>query len=320
MVTEDPERPGGASGHKWVARAGRPRATSKRPDRRHCGAQPAFFPPCTTRSARSAGGSPGGVRGRSRSASQTPHFARTCEADDDPPFAATDNRKTAGRAGRRGWSPGRSGQPAAPGGSGPPASSTGRRCGSRRRGSRITCLPSRTSLTSWTSLKKLERNRNEESGRQAWRSARSWGSRDPCSTKGHQGLNSGCRWHRWDPHVHAPGTVLNDQFKVENAWERYLKAIEEATPPIRVIGVTDYYSTDCYERVVAAKGSRPPGRLLLRLPERRDAAGDRNGERSAAQRPPAGQPGRSRSRRRTETVPEPPDLPGPRRYVLLKRS
>ena len=24
--------------------------------------------------------------------------------------------------------------------------------------------------------------------------------------------NSGARWHRWEPHVHAPGTILNDQF------------------------------------------------------------------------------------------------------------
>jgi hypothetical protein len=35
-------------------------------------------------------------------------------------------------------------------------------------------------------------------------------------------LNSGSRWHRWEPHVHAPGTVLNDQFKGADSWERYL--------------------------------------------------------------------------------------------------
>ena len=27
-----------------------------------------------------------------------------------------------------------------------------------------------------------------------------------------QTFNSGARWHRWEPHVHAPGTILNDQF------------------------------------------------------------------------------------------------------------
>src|SRR5882762_2603079 len=55
-------------------------------------------------------------------------------------------------------------------------------------------------------------------------------------------LNSGSRWQRWEPHVHTPGTVLNDQ-----------SALEEATPPIRAIGVTDYYSTACYERLCEAK-------------------------------------------------------------------
>ena len=71
-------------------------------------------------------------------------------------------------------------------------------------------------------------------------------------------LNSGSRWHRWEPHIHAPGTILNDQYTGENAWERYLAALETATPAIRVLGVTDYYSTGCYERVREAKSS---GRL-----------------------------------------------------------
>jgi hypothetical protein len=56
--------------------------------------------------------------------------------------------------------------------------------------------------------------------------------------------NSGSHWHRWEPHVHAPGTVLNDQFKGADSWERYLGALETATPMIRALGVTDYYSTD----------------------------------------------------------------------------
>jgi hypothetical protein len=69
----------------------------------------------------------------------------------------------------------------------------------------------------------------------------------------YQKLNSGSRWYRWEPHIHAPGTVLNDQFKGTDRWERYLKALETATPAIRAIGVTDYYSTESYERVCEAK-------------------------------------------------------------------
>src|ERR1700733_7379112 len=62
-------------------------------------------------------------------------------------------------------------------------------------------------------------------------------------------LNSGSRWHRWEPHIHAPGTVLNDQFKGVDRWEDYLKAIEDAAPTMRAIGITDYYSTEIYEQV-----------------------------------------------------------------------
>jgi hypothetical protein len=69
----------------------------------------------------------------------------------------------------------------------------------------------------------------------------------------YQKLNSGSRWYRWDPHIHAPGTVLNDQFKGADSWECYLKALEAATPAIRAIGITDYYSTESYERVCEEK-------------------------------------------------------------------
>ncbi len=80
----------------------------------------------------------------------------------------------------------------------------------------------------------------------------------------HPELNSGSRWYRWEPHIHAPGTLLNDQFKGANSWECYLKALEAARPAIRAIGVTDYYSTNSYERVCEAKlQGRLPGCDLI---------------------------------------------------------
>ena len=63
-------------------------------------------------------------------------------------------------------------------------------------------------------------------------------------------------WHRWEPHVHAPGTVLNDQFKGADPCEGYLHALETATPTIRALGITDYYDTKVYERVCEAKRER----------------------------------------------------------------
>ena len=65
--------------------------------------------------------------------------------------------------------------------------------------------------------------------------------------------DSGSLWRRWEPHIHAPGTVLNDQFRGADAWERYLAALEGRLPAIRALGTTDYYCLDTYERVCAEK-------------------------------------------------------------------
>lgn len=62
-------------------------------------------------------------------------------------------------------------------------------------------------------------------------------------------LNTGSAWHRWDPHVHAPGTLMNNQFKGNDPWGQYFDALEACDPPLEAIGVTDYYLTGLYERV-----------------------------------------------------------------------
>ena len=73
----------------------------------------------------------------------------------------------------------------------------------------------------------------------------------------------GAIWHRWDPHIHTPGTVLADSFGGD-AWESYLVSIETSKPPIRALGITDYYSTDRYQEVVAyKKAGRLPSVDLL---------------------------------------------------------
>ncbi|MCW0197146.1 MAG: hypothetical protein OJI97_03270 [Sphingopyxis sp.] len=64
-------------------------------------------------------------------------------------------------------------------------------------------------------------------------------------------IGPGSLWLRWDPHVHAPGTIFNDQFKGD--WDAYLNAIEGATPAIRALGVTDYYGLELYKEVCARK-------------------------------------------------------------------
>lgn len=76
-------------------------------------------------------------------------------------------------------------------------------------------------------------------------------------------LDVGSTWLRWDPHVHAPGTVFNDQFKGE--WDAYLTGLEQSNPPIRALGVTDYYLLDCYRMVRQAKseGRLPDCQLIF---------------------------------------------------------
>jgi hypothetical protein len=82
-----------------------------------------------------------------------------------------------------------------------------------------------------------------------WRKGNMVGSRDA----------RGSIWHRWDPHIHAPGTVLNDQYRGGDRWEQCLGRIEASDPVIRALGVTDYYSVDVYEAVAAKKdGGRLP--------------------------------------------------------------
>ena len=63
----------------------------------------------------------------------------------------------------------------------------------------------------------------------------------------------GSIWHRWDPHIHAPGTILNNQYRGADAWEKFLERIESSTPAIRALGITDYYSVDVYETVLEKK-------------------------------------------------------------------
>jgi hypothetical protein len=66
----------------------------------------------------------------------------------------------------------------------------------------------------------------------------------------------GSIWRRWDPHIHAPGTLFEDSFGGD--WEAYLKAVEDCSPRIRALGVTDYFCIQTYKEVRKRKAD---GRL-----------------------------------------------------------
>jgi len=38
-------------------------------------------------------------------------------------------------------------------------------------------------------------------------------------------VNRGSEWRRWEPHIHAPGTILNNQFGGSDPWGSYLTTL-----------------------------------------------------------------------------------------------
>ena len=84
----------------------------------------------------------------------------------------------------------------------------------------------------------------------------------------------GSEWRRWDLHLHTPDTKKNDNYSghtSEEKWNQFYTDIENyigtgSIPEknVVVIGVTDYLSTDNYERVV--DDHRLPASVKLVLP------------------------------------------------------
>jgi hypothetical protein len=67
-------------------------------------------------------------------------------------------------------------------------------------------------------------------------------------------VSRGSVWRRWEPHIHAPGTVFNDQYPAgESSWDDFIKKLESTDPAVEAIGITDYYRLDGYKRLVALK-------------------------------------------------------------------
>ena len=73
----------------------------------------------------------------------------------------------------------------------------------------------------------------------------------------------GSIWRRWDPHVHFPGTVQNDQFGDLSIADA-LNQLAARTPTIEAVGVTDYCTTRGF-RAVAAEWSAGAGTSILYL-------------------------------------------------------
>lgn len=57
----------------------------------------------------------------------------------------------------------------------------------------------------------------------------------------------GSEWRKWDLHLHAPGTKLNDQFNSTDGtdvWDAYCQRLHDSD--VQAFGITDYFSADAY--------------------------------------------------------------------------
>lgn len=74
----------------------------------------------------------------------------------------------------------------------------------------------------------------------------------------------GSLWQRWDPHIHAPGTAMNDQFSGDDPWAEFCDRVNQQEPTLKVLGITDYFLIDTYEAALSVKAAgRLPGVELL---------------------------------------------------------
>ncbi len=61
--------------------------------------------------------------------------------------------------------------------------------------------------------------------------------------------SKGSEWRRWEPHIHTPGTVKNDNFNgadLADKWDKFINDINIYPDDISVIAITDYLSSDNY--------------------------------------------------------------------------
>jgi predicted ATPase len=67
----------------------------------------------------------------------------------------------------------------------------------------------------------------------------------------------GSEWRKWDLHIHTPVSICQE-YGGEAQWEKFITALENLPSAVSVIGITDYYFIDGYEKVMQYKNS---GRL-----------------------------------------------------------
>ena len=70
-------------------------------------------------------------------------------------------------------------------------------------------------------------------------------------------MSKGSLWHRWDPHIHTPATLLANEF--EGDWDAYLKAVEQPVPAVEALGITEYCILRGYKEFKEHQAKRKRG-------------------------------------------------------------
>lgn len=63
----------------------------------------------------------------------------------------------------------------------------------------------------------------------------------------------GSEWRIWDLHIHTPFSIKQKYNNTPEGWEKFINALENLPKDVKVIGITDYYFIDGYEKVMNFK-------------------------------------------------------------------
>ncbi|MGI0105863.1 TrlF family AAA-like ATPase [Salinimicrobium sp. WS361] len=63
----------------------------------------------------------------------------------------------------------------------------------------------------------------------------------------------GSEWRIWDLHIHTPESICQEYINNNESWEKFILALENLPKEVKVIGITDYYFIDGFEKVFKYK-------------------------------------------------------------------
>lgn len=74
----------------------------------------------------------------------------------------------------------------------------------------------------------------------------------------------GSEWRKWDLHVHTPKSIVQDYGgDTEEVWNKFIQAIANLPPEVKVIGITDYLLVDGYEYLLTRRNEIPNIDLVI---------------------------------------------------------